>query len=95
MDKKMNSTGYSEIDFVGLLKRREACMNDLKRSMDEEMAVIRAKYATLLDEYEPEKAEYERRQREFEQKWRLKMHHYDRDVSALVRKYKKLARNAE
>ena len=86
---------YGEIDFVGLLKRREARMNDLKQSMDEELAAIREKYAALLDEYEPEKAEYERRQREFEQKWRLKMHHYDREVSALVRKYKKLSQNAE
>lgn len=91
----MDKMVYGEIDFVGMLKKREERMNELKCSMDEELAAIRVKYAALLDEYEPEKEEYERRQREFERKWRLKMHHYDREVAAVVRKYKKLAKNAE
>ncbi|MDL2288167.1 hypothetical protein LJC32_02165 [Oscillospiraceae bacterium OttesenSCG-928-F05] len=89
------SNQYGEIDFVGMMKEREARIAELRRSMDEELATIRVKYAVLLAEYEPEKEEYERRQREFEQKWRLKTHHYDREVAAVVRKYKRLAKNAE
>lgn len=91
----MDKIVYGEIDFVGLLRKREERMSELKCSMNEELRAIRAKYADLLAEYESEKEEYECRQREFEQKWWPKMHHYDREVRALVRKYKKLAKNAE
>ena len=85
-----------KIDFLAMLeerKEREKRADELRRSMRDEVSIVKERYKDMLGENDSVEEDIERMRREFNTKWQPQLNEYNKCISMINRKYKKLAKS--
>lgn len=89
----MSNNGYGEIDFLGMLEKKEEMVKKathLKLQMEEERKAIDEKYKDFLKDFLPAYNEMQNILKDFNETWGEKEKPYKKELSELTKKYNRL-----
>lgn len=85
-----------EVDFVEMMKERasrQKAMEELARETRKEVELINEKHQDVLAEYYPESDKLKSIISEFNAKWGVKLKDYNKEMAAVKKRYRKLAKS--